>query len=80
MPITLDRRPKGTYPSGIFHTSLRSTLCIESELERDVTLGNVPSSELAILLYTYIYTEDVKRQLILGYITNQSALATKQTD
>jgi len=44
MPITLDRRPKGTYPSGVFHISLGSTLCIESELKSEVTLGNVPSS------------------------------------
>src|ERR1700722_6721514 len=43
MPITLDRRPNGTYSSGVFHTSLGSTLCIESELKSEVTLGNVPS-------------------------------------
>jgi hypothetical protein len=53
MPITLDRRPKGTYPSGVFHISLGSTLCIESELKSEVTLGNVPS------LVAYIKTRFV---------------------
>jgi hypothetical protein len=33
----------GPYPFGVFHTSLGSTLCTESELKSDLSLG-VPSS------------------------------------
>ncbi len=43
MPLTLEKRPTGTYPSGVFHTSLGSTLPTESELESDGTVGNVSS-------------------------------------
>ena len=43
MPITLDRSPKGRYPFGVFHTSLGSTLCTESELKSDWTVGDLPS-------------------------------------
>ena len=42
MAITLDRRPKGRYPCGIFHTSLGSTLCIESELKSDGPVDGLP--------------------------------------
>jgi hypothetical protein len=43
MPITLDRRPTGTYTFGVFHTSLGSTLCTESEVKSEGTLGGLPS-------------------------------------
>jgi hypothetical protein len=43
MPITLDRKPKGRYPFGVFHISLGSTLCTEFELKGDWTVGDLPS-------------------------------------
>ncbi len=43
MPITLDGRPIGTYLFGVFHTSLGSTLCTESELKSNLIVGEVPS-------------------------------------
>ncbi len=43
MPITLDRRPKGRYPFGVFYTSMGSTFCTESELKSDLTVGDLPS-------------------------------------
>jgi hypothetical protein len=43
MPITLDWRPKGRYPFEVFHTSMGSTFCTESELKSDVTVGDLPS-------------------------------------
>jgi formyltetrahydrofolate synthetase len=43
MPITVDRRPKGTYPFRVFHTSLGFTLCTESEFKSDLTAEKVPS-------------------------------------
>jgi hypothetical protein len=46
MPITLDRRPKGRYPFGVFHISMGSTLCTEFELKSDWTVGDLPSSVL----------------------------------
>ncbi len=33
----------GTYPFGIFHTSMGSTLCIECELKSDLPVASVPS-------------------------------------
>jgi hypothetical protein len=45
MAITLEKRPKGTSPFGIFHTSLGSTLCTEFELKSDWTVENFPSSD-----------------------------------
>ena len=44
MAITLEERPIRTCHFGVFHISLGSTLCTESELKSDVALGNVPSS------------------------------------
>jgi hypothetical protein len=41
MPITLDRRAKGTCPFEVFHTALGSTLCTEFELESDLTVENI---------------------------------------
>ncbi len=41
--ITLEGRPKSTYPFGGFHTSLESILYTESELENILSLGYVPS-------------------------------------
>jgi hypothetical protein len=43
MPIILDRRTMITYPFGVFHTSLRSTLCTEYELKSDLSVASVPS-------------------------------------
>ena len=43
MSITLDQRPMGTYPFEVFHTSSGSTLCIEIELQSDLTVASVPS-------------------------------------
>jgi hypothetical protein len=43
MAITLEGRPISTYPFEVFHTSLGSTLCTESGLKNDLSLG-VPSS------------------------------------
>ena len=43
MAITLEERPIRTCHFGVFHISLGSTLCTESELKSDVALGNVPS-------------------------------------
>ncbi len=43
MPITLNRRPMGTYPFGVSYTSLGSTLCIESQLKSDLSVASVPS-------------------------------------
>jgi hypothetical protein len=43
MPITLDRRPMGTSPFEVFHTSLGSTLCTESELKSDLSVASVLS-------------------------------------
>jgi len=44
MIITVEERPMGTYPFGVFHTSLGSTLCTEFELKSDLTVESVPSS------------------------------------
>ena len=46
MSITLDQRPMGTCPFGVFHTSSGSTLCIDIELQSDLTVASVPSSEV----------------------------------
>ncbi len=46
MAITLEERPKDTSPFGVFHISLGSTLCTESELKSDLAVGDVPSSVL----------------------------------
>ena len=43
MSITLDQRPMGTCPFEVFHTSSGSTLCIEIELQSDLTVASVPS-------------------------------------
>jgi hypothetical protein len=43
IPMTMDRRPKGIYPLEIFHISLGSTLCTESELKSDWTVVDLPS-------------------------------------
>ena len=54
MPITLDRSPKGRYPFGVFHTSMGSTLCTESELKSDWTVGDLSSLvlfETSLLVY-----------------------------
>ncbi len=40
----MERRNKGSYPFGVFHTSLESTLCTESELKNDLSLETVSSS------------------------------------
>ena len=45
MAITLEERPKGTCHFGVFHISLGSTLCTESELKSDGTVGGLPSSD-----------------------------------
>jgi hypothetical protein len=45
MSITLDRRPKGAYPSEAFRTSLGSILCTESELKSDIIVEKVSSSD-----------------------------------
>ncbi len=45
MPITLDRMPKDLYPFGVFHTTLGSTLCTESELKSDLPVGVLSSSD-----------------------------------
>ncbi len=37
MPVTLDRRSKGIYPFGVFHTSLGSTLCTNFELKENTS-------------------------------------------
>ncbi len=39
--ITLDGRSMGTYPFGIFHISLESILCAESELKSDLTVESI---------------------------------------
>ena len=49
MPITLDRRPAGAYPFGVFHTSLGSTLCTESELKSEEAVGGLPSLVHSVL-------------------------------
>ncbi len=43
MPITLDRRSKGSYSFGVFHTLLTSTLCTESKFKSGWTIEKVPS-------------------------------------
>jgi hypothetical protein len=43
MAITLEERPMGTYPFGVFHSSLGSTLCTETELKSDLSVESVPS-------------------------------------
>jgi hypothetical protein len=50
LAITLDRRPKGRYPFGVFHTLLGSTLCTESEVKSDLTVDDL--SWLVIFLET----------------------------
>ncbi len=62
MPITLDRRPKGRYPFGIFHISMGSTLCTEFELKSDWTVGDLPSSvghRPEILVGTVLYLSSI---------------------
>jgi hypothetical protein len=49
MAITLEERPIRTCHFGVFHISLGSTLCTESELKSDVALGNVPSSDIKLI-------------------------------
>ncbi len=46
MAITLEGRPMGTYPFEVFHTSLGSTLCTESELKSDLSVESVSSLDL----------------------------------
>ncbi|CAF1483638.1 unnamed protein product [Adineta steineri] len=49
MPVTLDRRPMGTYPFGVFHTSWGPTFRTESELQSFPSVGDVPSLADTIL-------------------------------
>jgi hypothetical protein len=45
MHITLDKRPMSTKSFGVFHTSMGSNLCTESELKGDLSVGGSFSSE-----------------------------------
>jgi hypothetical protein len=54
MAINLEERPKSTCPFGVFPISLGSTLCTESELKSDLTVGNAPS--LALEFYSISLT------------------------
>ena len=51
MAITLEERHKGTCPFGVFHISLGSTLCTESELKSEWAPGNVPLLAIALPEY-----------------------------
>ena len=44
MAIILEGRPISTYHFGVFHTSLGSTICTETELENELSVESVPSS------------------------------------
>ncbi len=45
MALMQEERPNGSCPFfGLFHTSLGSTVCIESEFQSDLTVENIPSS------------------------------------
>ncbi len=56
MPLSLDKRPKRAYRSGIFHTLLGSTWPIESELKSDWTVKNVPSLVVELLHLYLLYS------------------------
>jgi hypothetical protein len=43
MTITLEGRLMGTYPFGVFHTSLGSTLCTKSDIKSDLSVESVSS-------------------------------------
>ncbi len=62
MAITLEGRPNGTYPFGVFHTSLGSTLRTESDLENVLSVGRVPSSAVSDT-QTYELLDNVIRVL-----------------
>jgi hypothetical protein len=61
VPIILKRRPACTYPFGVFHISLGSTLCRELELKSEEAVDGLPSLDISvtmiyILLTLYLYT------------------------
>jgi len=69
MAITLEERPKSTCPFGGFPISLESTLCTESEIKSDLTVGNAPS--LALEFYSISLTlmkSDLDRAMYINNI------------
>jgi hypothetical protein len=73
MPIIPDRRPKRTYSFGVFHISLESILCTESELKSDSTIGNVSSwvsPNVAEYLYCSVYVSIMIRPFELIFLVS----------
>jgi hypothetical protein len=79
MVITLEEKPKGTCSFVIFHISWGSTLCTESELQSDLTVGDVPSldtvlsSKFYFLLYAYAIFINATRFAFLSNIQSKTS-------
>ena len=57
MAIISEEQPMGTCPSGVFHTTLGSTLCTKFEAKIHWTVASVPSSAGKVTLIDFRFTQ-----------------------